>query len=172
MLGSKISPEKRWTDIDILQITEPSIIMSVNSCGIKDYEGWVPQSKVLCDLGLDYPLSLQSCTKILNLKLFARATMCKLCALRINNAMRGLRFEFEFSMMNILAKTQPDKQAIKCHHWWPSVTSFSYNFIAYEISLALIGIALLYFFNRMRFIFLLTQYYLPHSAASYQSHRW
>ena len=70
--GSKISPEKRWTDIDILQITEPSMIMSVNSCGIKDYEGWVPQSKVLCDLGLDYPLGLQTCTKILNLKLFAR----------------------------------------------------------------------------------------------------
>ena len=165
-MGSKISPEKRWTDIDILQITEPSIIIAVNICGIKDYEGWVPQSKVLCDLGLDYPLGLQTCTKILNLKLFARATMCKLSALRITQ-----RECYDLNL-NILATTQPDKQSMKCHHWWPRVTFFSYNFIACEISLALIGIALLYFFNRMRFIFLLTQYCLPHSAASYQSHRW
>lgn len=152
MLGSKISPENRWTDIDILQMTEISIIMSVNSCGIKDYEGWVPQSNVLCDLVLDHPLGLQSCTKILNLKLFSRATMCKLCALRI---------------------TQWEGYDLKLYSvWWTYLLKLNLTSKRWNAIIGDQAWALLYFFNRMRFIFLLTQYYLPHSAASYQSHRW
>ena len=56
MLGSKTSSEKRKTDIHILLTTDPFVgSIKFNSCGINDYKG-VLQSRVICDLGLYWPV--------------------------------------------------------------------------------------------------------------------
>lgn len=68
-------------DIDILLITDPSI-GSIYSCWVKDYKE-VLQSRVLC-FSSAWPV--YSRTKIIQLKLFARATKCaKLSAIRMTH---------------------------------------------------------------------------------------
>lgn len=54
MLGSKSSSEKRKTDTHILLTTLP-FVGSINSCWINDYKR-VLQSRVICDLGLYWPV--------------------------------------------------------------------------------------------------------------------
>ena len=68
-------------DIHILLITDPSIGL-INSCGVKDYKE-VLQSRVLC-FSSAWPVYGR--TKIIQLKLFARATKyAKLRAIRMTH---------------------------------------------------------------------------------------
>ena len=49
--------------MDILLITDP-FILSINTCGIKDLKG-ILKSRVLCDLGLSWPvLRASQCAKL------------------------------------------------------------------------------------------------------------